>query len=234
MSDQQMILILIIAFFVLGCNLSCNGLKESFTVCPTKCADQQPTCDLYTKIQRSNACCKNGQAIKCSRSGGPVTIAAPVGIAPVRRATVNNALSISSKCKIYEETINECTDKTIKTARKTNQCTDSELCTLRQKYCPDFNYSPEFCNFKIPVTIAAPVGIAARTDGLILPLENKTNTCLDNCFNTINGNPKRFANTAKQSYTDVGPRATEIIKVCPMCGGINAKNRLNNYLSSIN
>ena len=32
MSDQQMILILIIAFFLLGCNFSCNGMKEDFPV----------------------------------------------------------------------------------------------------------------------------------------------------------------------------------------------------------
>ena len=32
MSDQQMILILVIAFFLLGCNFSCNGMKEDFSV----------------------------------------------------------------------------------------------------------------------------------------------------------------------------------------------------------
>ena len=32
MSDQQMILILVIAFFVLGCSFSCNGLKEDFAI----------------------------------------------------------------------------------------------------------------------------------------------------------------------------------------------------------
>ena len=36
MSDQQMILILIIAFFVLGCNLSCKGMNEYFSDC-TNC-----------------------------------------------------------------------------------------------------------------------------------------------------------------------------------------------------
>ena len=34
MSDQQMILILVIAFFVLGCSFSCNGLKEDFAISP--------------------------------------------------------------------------------------------------------------------------------------------------------------------------------------------------------
>ena len=33
MSDQQMILILIIAFFVLGCNFSCKGMNEYFSDC---------------------------------------------------------------------------------------------------------------------------------------------------------------------------------------------------------
>ena len=33
MSDQQMILILIIAFFVLGCNFSCKGVNEYFSDC---------------------------------------------------------------------------------------------------------------------------------------------------------------------------------------------------------
>ena len=33
MSDQQMILILIIAFFVLGCNFSCKGMNEYFSNC---------------------------------------------------------------------------------------------------------------------------------------------------------------------------------------------------------
>ena len=32
MSDQQMILILIIAFFLLGCSFSCNRNKEDFTL----------------------------------------------------------------------------------------------------------------------------------------------------------------------------------------------------------
>jgi hypothetical protein len=31
MFDQQMILILVIAFFLLGCNFSCDGLKENFS-----------------------------------------------------------------------------------------------------------------------------------------------------------------------------------------------------------
>ena len=34
MSDQQMILILVLAFFLLGCSFSCNGLKEDFALSP--------------------------------------------------------------------------------------------------------------------------------------------------------------------------------------------------------
>jgi hypothetical protein len=65
MSNQQMILILVIAFFVLGCSFSCNGMKEHLTVCP-KCDDQRPTCTLMARLGRTNDCCSNGIPKNCS------------------------------------------------------------------------------------------------------------------------------------------------------------------------
>ena len=35
MNDQTMMLILVMAFFMLGCRFSCSGMKEGF--CPTFC-----------------------------------------------------------------------------------------------------------------------------------------------------------------------------------------------------
>ncbi len=37
MTDQNMILILVIAFFLLGCSFSCNGMKENFTDIEAEC-----------------------------------------------------------------------------------------------------------------------------------------------------------------------------------------------------
>ena len=45
MSVKQMILILLIAFFVLGCSFSCNGVKENFI-----------TYDCKQKLTNDNLC----------------------------------------------------------------------------------------------------------------------------------------------------------------------------------
>jgi hypothetical protein len=77
MTDQNMILILVIAFFLLGCSFSCNGMKENFASDPNKpigdackayCRDKDGNCDgdcllclmkykdnnLFTAIQNEN------------------------------------------------------------------------------------------------------------------------------------------------------------------------------------
>ena len=171
MSDQQMILILVIAFFLLSCNLSCNGLNENFAWTGGDC-----TCENYRRCKDTKSCNTSDAQKACKN--------------PQIRA-FNNMLKTSKKCGSI---------KRLSTRAKVRVRRGRRAATVR------------------------------RTDGLILPFKNKTNTCLDKCFNTKNGNPKNFAKTAKQRYPIVAERANEIIKVCSMCGGNNAKNRLINYL----
>ena len=50
MKDQNLILILVIAFFLLGCSFSCNGMKENFTndpigdACTEYCRGKDANC----------------------------------------------------------------------------------------------------------------------------------------------------------------------------------------------
>ena len=39
MLDQDLILILVVLFFVLGCSFKCNGIKENFVCNDKQCAD---------------------------------------------------------------------------------------------------------------------------------------------------------------------------------------------------
>ena len=39
MLDQDLILILVVLFFVLGCSFKCNGIKENFACNDKQCAD---------------------------------------------------------------------------------------------------------------------------------------------------------------------------------------------------
>ena len=78
MSDQQMILILVIAFFVLGCSFSCNGLKEDFAIsdnCNALLTKTNALCAFY-KTKR-DACYKldngaqGGFIMDFTQSGAP-------------------------------------------------------------------------------------------------------------------------------------------------------------------
>jgi hypothetical protein len=44
MNDQTMMLILVMAFFMLGCRFSCSGMKESFDPC-LMCEDTKGSMD---------------------------------------------------------------------------------------------------------------------------------------------------------------------------------------------
>jgi hypothetical protein len=172
MSDQQMILILVIAFFLLSCNLSCNGLNENFTWTGGDC-----TCENYKKCKDTDNCNTSDAQTVCKNP---------------KIRSFDNMLRNSGNCG----SIKRLSTRANVRGRKKRK--------------------------------AAPV---RRNDGLILPLQNKTNTCLDKCFNTKNGNPINFANTAKQKYKTAERTANAIInQVCPMCGGNDAKSSLKKYL----
>jgi hypothetical protein len=58
MKDHTMILILVIAFFMLGCRFSCSGMKEDFSLWPTadECTQANSGCNasLITRCQWSH------------------------------------------------------------------------------------------------------------------------------------------------------------------------------------
>jgi hypothetical protein len=61
MKDHTMILILVIAFFVLGCNFSCKGMKENYmgelTMCnPDGNCSNKACCEVDSRCDGVNNC----------------------------------------------------------------------------------------------------------------------------------------------------------------------------------
>ena len=143
MSDQQMILILIIAFFVLGCNFSCKGMNEYFSDC---------------KNCKSRRACQYDMCKKCK------------------------------SCK--------------KRRRKRDYDDDDEDEDEESIY----------------------------RDGtkLILPEGNITNTCLDLCFNSRNGDPIAELDDIEGSEQE---KIDQIMNDCSKhCSGRSDKRAINNLL----